>query len=1194
MPAACPSCTAAVPDGAKFCGQCGTPLLPRCARCGTIAAQSAQRFCLECGSSLAGESGNLAPASVSAPAGATVTAGSNPAVGATPAVERRQVSVLFADLTGFTSFSEGRDDEDVREMLSEYFEASRRIVHSYGGEVEKFIGDAVMAVWGAPVAHEDDAERAVRAALDMASAVAQLGERLRLELRLRVGVLTGQAAVEMDRIAEGMVIGDAINTASRIQSVADPGTVLVDDVTHTVTAGAVAYEDAGVHMLKGKTEPVHTWRAVRVVGAVGGTWRSGLELPLVGREREMGLLRQALDDVLETGAGLRLVSVVGEPGLGKSRLGWELAKYADGLAASVLWHHGQALSFGQGVGFSALAEMVRMRAEITVDEPADAQRSKLGRLTDDLFGSSGNGTGARVLRALARLLALDDGSEPIDRGELLSSWRLLFERLAEQAPVLMRFEDLHWADQGLFDFIAHLCEWAASAPILVLVLSRPDERLDALKPLGERIDLMPLSDREIETLVAGAVDGAPGDLMRNVRRHAAGVPLFAVESLRMLADRGAMVAEGDAQRYRLIAAVEDLDVPPSIHALVAARLDRLGEFERAVLRAGAILDRRFTAAAAAAIAGIGFFDARTLLEGLVAKQFLAVDSDPRSQARGTYSFVHIQVQRVVLSTLSKRERKARHLAAVEYLSSQDPDPSLAAILAGHLLAAFEAYPNAPDAPELRTRALRETLEAAQRAEALGALNEAIALYDQAAKIETDDSRQVDHLVRAARCAERYGNQEAIAARRYATARELHEQAGRTREMLRLRARELYTYRGSRPPAELIVPLREVYEALRGEHDAEFADTAASLASMLYSGGEADEAERVAAEAVLAAESAGARPELAMALNLRACALIELARPIEALPLFQEARTLAERFAPSDLPASLGNIAVTFTALGRFAEAVAAGREAIAAANRLASRADRNTALLNLARALFSLGHWDEAVATVEEAAPDAAPFCRGMLIGPPLLSALYRGEPARARVIIGDFDRFEAESGAAFESDYRSLREVALAHLCGDALEAKAVIERAESGDYAEWPTWLPLAVDLVSRLPGDAPLREAAAALDRDLVPRTSPIVAAQGARVDALRAQRAGAADRAVAAWLRAIRALDEAGVAFDAAALRLELAEHFPDNSAARSGLQMAIETFSRLGATPWLERARRAHEHAQGQSAVSLAAVPSTDT
>jgi class 3 adenylate cyclase len=623
-------------------------------------------------------------------------AGSGLGIAEASGVERRQVSVVFADLTGFTAFSEGRDAEDVREMLSEYFDVSRRIVASYAGRIEKFIGDAVMALWGAPVAHEDDAERAVRAALDLVAAVTGLGERLGTELRVRVGVLTGQAAVELDAVAEGMVIGDAINTASRIQSVAQPGSVLVDDVTRAVTAQAIAYEDGGAHTVKGKTEPVQTWRALRVIAGVRGVGRTDLELPLVGRDGEMGAIRRVLDSLIESRAGLQLMSVIGEPGLGKSRLAWELKKYADGLAGTVLWHHGQALSFGQGVGFSALAEMVRMRAAINVDEPTSSQRVKLATLVQDVCASADPDTRRRALRGLSRLLGIDDGQELIDLGELFSSWRLLFERLAARAPVVLLFEDLHWADQGLFDFIAHLCEWASRSQILVLVFSRPDERLDALTLLGERINLTPLSDENVEALVAAAVQSAPTALLSSVREHAAGVPLFAVESLRMLADRGVMVAEGDAQRYRVVGEVHDLEVPPSIHALVAARLDQLGELERKVLRGGAVLGQRFSLAAAAALAGVGTADTRSLLDGLVAKQFLSVDADPRSQSRGTFAFVHRQVQRVVLGTLSKRERKARHLAAVDYLSSHAPDPDVAALLAGHLVAAFEAHPTAAD------------------------------------------------------------------------------------------------------------------------------------------------------------------------------------------------------------------------------------------------------------------------------------------------------------------------------------------------------------------------------------------------------------------------------------------------------------------------------------------------------------------
>jgi class 3 adenylate cyclase/predicted ATPase len=1159
MATACARCAMMVPDGAKFCGECGAPVLPRCRACGTIATSADQRFCQECGQPLA----------LGVPARAEPTPGSRAS-----SVERRQVSVLFADLTGFTAFSERRDAEDVREMLSEYFDHARRIVDSYGGRVEKFIGDAVMALWGAPVANEDDAERAVRAALDLVAAVTALGDRLGVELRVRVGVLTGQAAVELDAVAEGMVIGDAINTASRIQSVAAPGTVLVDEVTRAVSGSAIAYEDGGAHAVKGKTDLVQTWRALRVIAAVGGAGRVDLELPLVGRAEEMSVIRRALDDVISGHAGLQLVTLVGQPGLGKSRLAWEFKKYADGLATRVLWHHGQASSFGQGVGFSALAAMVRMRAQIGLDEPATAQRPKLHALVHELVASSDGDTRARVTRGLERLLGLDDGGQAIDLGELFTSWRNLFERLAVRAPVVLLFEDLHWADQGLFDFIAHLCEWSARSQILVLVLSRPDERLETFGSLGERIELMPLSDDDIEKLVGAAVDRAPEVLVNTVRQHAAGVPLFAVESLRMLTDRGVMIAEDEAHRYRLVGDVNDLDVPPSIQALVAARLDRLGELEREMLRGGAIFGQRFNLAAAAAVAGVGAADARSLLDGLVAKQFLAVDSDPRSQSYRSYGFVHRQVQRVVLDTLSRRERKARHLSAAECLTRQGSDPDLAAILAGHLVAACEARPDDTDTPDIRRRALRLTLDAAQRADGVGALNEAVELFAQAARIDTDPARRADHLVRAARCAERYGGQEQVAADHYAAARTLQEQAGRTREALRLRARELYVYRWSRSPEELIPPLREIYDAVRGDHDAVFADTAASLAAILYADGSAEAAERIAAEAADAAERAGAYEELGLALNCRASALIELARPMDALPLFQAALETKKRYTPSDVSASLGNIAVTLTALGRFTEAVAAGREAMAAGERLANRVHRNTAALYLARALFSLGQWDEATATVTEVAPDTAPANRGMVMGPPVLVAIYRGERERARSVIEDFDRSQAESGAAFESDYRSLREVAMAHLAGDRLAAQRVLDQAQPGDYGEWPTWLTLAVDLLVGLTSDDPLRDAVAALQRDGVPRTSPMVTAQSARLQAHLAARAHDMATAASWWSTAIHATGEAGMVFDQATLLVERFEHLSDDEDARDGAHSAFATLAQLGATPWLARARDA--------------------
>lgn len=1176
MSSTCRSCSAEVPPGAKFCGHCGAPRALHCPACGTLTSQPDQRFCLECGAPISRLAGREAPPQAGrAPAtqSEAPAATSSSSVFDLPAVERRLVSVLFADLTGFTAFSESHDPEEVRQLVATYYAAARRIAAAYGGTIRKYEGDGVMAVWGAPVAREDDAERAVRAALDLVAAVTNLGDRLGLELRLRVGVLTGEAAVDVAGVEQGMVQGDAVNTAARLQSLAEPGSVLVDDVTRLATERAIVYQDAGTHVVKGKAIPVQAWRPMRIVATVGGAGRPLLELPLVGRSGELDVLRGALDRLLEPEAGLALVSLVGEAGLGKSRLAWELEKYADGLAAPVLWHRGQASGFGEGIGFRALGDMVRMRARITFEDSRDTERTKLDALLDDVFASDAEGH-ARVGRALRRLLGLDDGSALIDRGELFSAWRLLFERLAERHPVLLLFEDLHWADQGLCDFIAHMVDWASRSPILILVLSRPDERLDALSQYARRLDLTPLEPGEIETLIAEAVSNAPTELLAVVRDHAGGVPLFAVESLRMLADRGVMVAERDADTYRLVGEVDELAVPPSIHALIAGRLDTLDGDERHVLFDAAVLGQRFSAASAAAVAGAPEGDVRALLDGLIAKQFLAVTTDPLSPERGQYQFSHRQIQRVALATMSKPARKARHLAAAEWLARGEPDPDVAGLYAGHLLAAADTDPRADDAQFIRRRALTTIVEAARRAASIGALREAVALLQRAAEIEPDETRQAEYLIEGAGWAEHYGDR-AVAAAYYASARALHEAAGRAREGLALRARELYAYRMTRPATELIEPLREVYDALRGTDDAAFAAAAAALAGALYSAGDARASEMIAGEAADAAETAGAAVQLGVALNWQASALVELGRPAEALELFRAALQVRELHAPAEVPFTLANVAISLSALGRFAEAADAARTAIETAERFASSASREGATLHLARTLFCLGDWDGALETIGQVAFAATPANAGMAIGPPVLVALARGEFDAVRSMIDEFERGHARSGAAFESDYRSVFTVALAHLEGAPNRALAAIVDAGSGDYAEWPAWLPFAVDLLVGNDDYGALTMALKTLEGPVAPKTSPYVTGQARRLAAHVLARAGDREAAAEHWWRARQIMTEAGVVFDAAVLALELVEagsaaHVDDDGSLRAD---AIGTFERLRAGPWIERARR---------------------
>jgi class 3 adenylate cyclase len=357
----CSTCGTENEAGRKFCDTCAAPLAAGCPACGAPNRPTA-RFCGECATPL-----------ISA---AAKTGRSPVSPSATPArvAERRLVSVLFADLVGFTPFAEERDAEETRELLTRYFDVARDVIERYGGTVEKFIGDAVMAVWGAPVAREDDAERAVRAGLELVDAVKSLGPTI----QARAGILTGEAAVTIGATNQGMVAGDLVNTASRLQGVAPPGAVLVGESTQRAAAAAIAFEEAGEQLLKGKAAPVPAWRALRVVAQRGGHGRSDMpEPPFVGRDEEFRLLRDLLG---ATGRDrrARLVSITGPGGIGKSRLAWELEKYIDGVVETVFWHRGRSPAYGDGITFWALGEMVRRRAGLA--ESDDEARPASGSL----------------------------------------------------------------------------------------------------------------------------------------------------------------------------------------------------------------------------------------------------------------------------------------------------------------------------------------------------------------------------------------------------------------------------------------------------------------------------------------------------------------------------------------------------------------------------------------------------------------------------------------------------------------------------------------------------------------------------------------------------------------------------------------------------------------------------------------------
>ncbi|MEX1278390.1 MAG: adenylate/guanylate cyclase domain-containing protein, partial [Chloroflexota bacterium] len=617
--------------------------------------------------------------------------------------ERRLVSILFADLVGSTTLAEDRDPEESRDLLSRYFDIASELIGRYGGAIEKFIGDAVMAVWGVPTAHEDDAERAVRAALDLVAAVGAMTDAGNA-LQLRAAVLTGEAAATIGASGQGMVAGDLVNTASRLQGAAPPGTVLVGESTYRATSGAIGYEEAGEQLLKGKTAPVAAWRAVRVLGMRGGAGRrTALEPPFVGRDHELRLIKDLFHATLRERKP-RLVTVVGQAGIGKSRLGWEFEKYIDGVSLTAYWHAGRSPSYGEGISFWALAEMIRERAGIAETDDPDTARGKLAATAAEWL------TDAEERRwvepRLAGLLGLEEMPTG-PREELFAAWRTLFERMADRDPVVLVFKDLHWADAALLEFIEHILTWSRSHPIYVLAMTRPDlfERYPAWGGSAVRnattLALEPLADGPMRELLHGLVPGLPEEAVATILQRAEGIPLYAVETVRMLIDQGHVVAEGDG--YVLVGPIEKLAVPETLQALVAARIDANDPEDRALLADAAILGQSFTLPALAGVTGKDEAALPDSLERLVRRELLIRDDDPRSPERGQYRFVQAIVREISYETLSKKDRRAKHLAAARYFEALG-DEEVAGVLASHYLEALRATPAGPEADALTAQA----------------------------------------------------------------------------------------------------------------------------------------------------------------------------------------------------------------------------------------------------------------------------------------------------------------------------------------------------------------------------------------------------------------------------------------------------------------------------------------------------------
>ena len=619
-------------------------------------------------------------------------------------MERKLATVLFVDLVGSTALITGTDPEIARRRVQQYFDKVSHCVMTHGGIVEKFAGDAVMAAFGIPQAHEDDAERAVRAALGILESVRELG------LEVRIGIESGEVVVDDETESSTFATGEAVNIAARLQQAAPVNTIMIGQGAHRLTLGRFEVEDEGPVEIRGRAEPVWAWR---VICAAGGRARPGVrQAPLVGREAELELLENTYSRAVRDRRA-HLFTIYGDPGVGKSRLTKEFVDSLEG--ATVLF--GRALPYGEGVTYSALSDMVKTAAGIADDDPLDDALEKLRDCCPD--------------EAVADLLALASGVLEAVKGERNQqeiAWaaREWAEKLAEPQPLVLVFEDIHWAEDALLELVEHMSTWVKNVPILLLCMARP-ELLD-LRPgwSGGRvrataIELEPLGRADSEALVEALLDGDLGSGARQaVLDKSEGNPLFVEETVRMLSEANG----GGIER-----------IPDTLQALIAARIDHLPPGEKELLQGAAVMGRIFWKGALAELVLEGT-DIDPLLEDLHLREIVLPETRSSISGQDAFKFKHVLIREVAYGGLSKAARAGYHQRFAEWLRKHAGE-ELLEVRAYHLdhATALLAELDGSPPPKLATEAAVALEEAGRRALAREANATARKLLVRAVELE---------------------------------------------------------------------------------------------------------------------------------------------------------------------------------------------------------------------------------------------------------------------------------------------------------------------------------------------------------------------------------------------------------------------------------------------------------------------------
>jgi class 3 adenylate cyclase len=645
-----------------------------------------------------------------------------------PRRERKVVSVVFCDLVGFTQRAETLDPEDVEALLRPYHERVRAELQRHGGTVEKFIGDAVMALFGAPTAHEDDPERATRAALAIRDFALEDG------LELRVGITTGEALVSLDArpdAGEGMASGDVVNTAARLQSAAPVNGILVDEATYRATRAAIEHRDAAPVEAKGKSEPIPVWEAIAARSRFGVDVTHHARTGLVGREREVSILRDAFERARDERLP-QLVTLVGVPGIGKSRLVHELfTQVIKPDPELITWRQGRCLAYGEGVAFWALAEIIKAQAGIDEQESEDAAGAKLRATVANVVAEEND---ARWIDSHLRPLVgleRDTGLGGDRRGEAFAAWRRFVEALAEQRPLVLVFEDIHWADDGLLDFVDELVDWVAGVPVLVVCTARP-ELLGRRPGWGggklnaSTLGLSPLSEEQTALLISRALERSvlPAEIQRALLEHAGGNPLYAEQFAQLYLERGS---------------ADELPLPESLQGIIAARLDGLSGEEKDLLQDAAVVGKIFWNGALRRRES----EATRTLHSLERKGFLTRQRRSSIESEGEWAFSHMLLRDVAYGQIPRADRAEKHRLVAEWIEGLGRLEDHAELLAFHWSSALDlARAAGRETHDLETPARLAIRAAGDRAFAVNAFPGAANYYRDALALwpQEDDER----------------------------------------------------------------------------------------------------------------------------------------------------------------------------------------------------------------------------------------------------------------------------------------------------------------------------------------------------------------------------------------------------------------------------------------------------------------------